>query len=89
MRAGVTFARVQGSTTERFSARSCPRMDLDIGYLRRAKKENVERLARAIGVSLPRPSLEHTLYEDRLTAAVARELRKQSAFDELDRLMRL
>jgi hypothetical protein len=70
-------------------------MDFDVGCLRRAKRENVERLARAIGAELPRPSMRSermpgdmpTLYDERLFQSVLRTLRRQTAAEELSRLL--
>lgn len=53
-------------------------MDLDAACLRWAKVENLERLARALGVSLaPLRSPSRELYHRRLVRAVLRALDEQ------------
>ncbi len=60
-------------------------MLLDVSLLRRAKLENLERLAKAIGVALPRRKRD-ALYERQLVKAIAAKIQKDAMIDEFRRL---
>lgn len=57
-------------------------MVLSLSMLRRAKVENLERLARALGVRVTRG----VAYEESLIHAIALMLRREAIMDELRRL---
>jgi hypothetical protein len=63
-------------------------MLLDTSLLRRARLENIERLARAIGVEAPRRRRD-TVYANQLVNAVASKLRRDAMMDELKRIASL
>ncbi len=60
-------------------------MLLDTSLLRRASLENVERLAKAIGVDAPRRRRD-TVYANQLVNAVASKIRRDAMMDELKRI---
>ncbi len=64
-------------------------MLLDVSLLRRARLENIERLAKAIGVDAPKRSRRDTVYASQLVSAVASKLRRDAMMDELKRLTTL
>jgi hypothetical protein len=69
-------------------------MHLDVSLLRRARVENVERLAASLGVRLPRrPPTEgryaRSEYTNQLISNVMRELRRDALRAEFDRLAEL
>jgi hypothetical protein len=63
-------------------------MLLDVSLLRRARLENIERLAKAIGVDAPRRKRD-TVYASQLVSAVASKLRRDAMMDELKKLTTL
>jgi hypothetical protein len=63
-------------------------MLLDTSLLRRARLENVERLAKAIGIDPPRRRRD-TVYASQLVNAVASKIRRDAMMDELKRLTTL
>jgi hypothetical protein len=63
-------------------------MLLDTSLLRRARLENVERLAKSIGIDPPRRRRD-TVYANQLVNAVASKLRRDAMMDELKRLTTL
>ena len=60
-------------------------MLIDASLLRRAKPENIERLASSLGVELPRRRRDG-IYANQLVSAVASKIRRDSMLDELRRL---
>jgi hypothetical protein len=63
-------------------------MLLDTSLLRRARLENIERLAKAIGVEPPRRRRDN-VYANQLVNAVASKIRRDAMMDELKRLTSL
>jgi len=63
-------------------------MLLDTSLLRRARLENIERLAKAIGVEAPSRRRD-TVYANQLVNAVASKIRRDAMMDELKRLTSL
>jgi hypothetical protein len=63
-------------------------MLLDTSLLRRARLENIERLAKAIGIDPPRRRRD-TVYANQLVNAVASKLRRDAMMDELRKLTTL
>ncbi len=63
-------------------------MLVDSSLLRRAKLENVERLARSLGVNFPRRSRDG-VYHSQLVSSVASKIRREAIMDELRRMGRL
>ena len=63
-------------------------MLLDMSLLRRARLENVERLAKAIGIDPPRRRRD-TVYANQLVNAVASKIRRDAMMDELKKLTTL
>lgn len=62
-------------------------MLIDTGLLRRARIENVERLAKALGVDVPRRRRDN-VYANQLVSAVATKIRREAMMEELRRLTR-
>jgi hypothetical protein len=60
-------------------------MLIDTGLLRRARIENVERLAKALGVDVPRRRRDN-VYANQLVSAVATKIRREAMMEELRRL---
>jgi hypothetical protein len=60
-------------------------MLIDASLLRRAKLENIERLATSLGVELPRRKRD-AIYANQLVSAVASKIRRDSMLDELRRI---
>lgn len=60
-------------------------MLIDTSLLRRAKVENVERLAKALGVDVPKRRKDST-YANQLVSAVATKIRREAMMEELRRL---
>ncbi len=60
-------------------------MLLDVSLLRRAKIENVERLAKAMGVEAPKRRRD-SVYANQLVSAIATKIRRDAMMDELKRL---
>lgn len=60
-------------------------MMLDASLLRRAKLENLERLAKALGVALPRRKRD-VIYERQLVVALASRIQRDAMLDEFRRL---
>lgn len=60
-------------------------MMIDASLLRRAKLENLERLAKALGVALPRRKRD-VIYERQLVAALASRIQRDAMLDEFRRL---
>jgi hypothetical protein len=63
-------------------------MLVDASLLRRAKLENVERLARSLGVTLPRRTRDN-VYHSQLVSSVASKIRREAILEELKRMGRL
>lgn len=63
-------------------------MLLDASLLRRANVDNLERLARALGVDTPKRRRD-TLYQNQLVSALASRIRRDAMMDELKRLTSL
>jgi hypothetical protein len=63
-------------------------MLLDPSLLRRARTENIERLAKAMGVEPPRRRRDPA-YHSQLVSAVASRIRREAMMDELKRLTTL
>lgn len=63
-------------------------MLLDTSLLRRARLENVERLAKSLGVEAPRRRRD-TVYHNQLVNAVASKIRREAMMEELRRLTTL
>ena len=63
-------------------------MLLDMSLLRRARLENVERLAKSLGVDPPRRRRD-TVYHSQLVTAVASKIRRDAMLDELRKLTSL
>jgi hypothetical protein len=63
-------------------------MLLDPSLLRRARTENIERLAKAMGVEAPRRRRDPS-YHSQLVSAVASRIRREAMMDELKRLTTL
>jgi hypothetical protein len=53
-------------------------MELTTEDLRHARLENVERLARALNVKIPSPTLRRDVYQSRLVRAVALQIRRDA-----------
>lgn len=62
-----------------------PYMLLDTSLLRRAKIENLERLAKSLGVDVPRRRRDGA-YASQLVSAVATKIRRDAMMDELRKL---
>jgi hypothetical protein len=60
-------------------------MLIDTSLLRRAKLENVERLAKSLGVETPKRRRD-TAYASQLVSAVATKIRREAMMDELRKL---
>ena len=60
-------------------------MLIDASLLRRAKIENIERLAKSLGVDPPRRKRD-AVYANQLVSAVATKIRREAMMDELRRL---
>lgn len=60
-------------------------MLIDASLLRRARIENIERLAKALGVDAPRRRRD-AVYANQLVSAVATKIRREAMMDELRRL---
>jgi hypothetical protein len=60
-------------------------MLIDVSLLRRAKIENVERLAKSLGVDAPRRKRD-SVYANQLVSAIATKIRRDAMMDELRRL---
>lgn len=60
-------------------------MLIDVSLLRRAKLENVERLAKSLGVDPPRRRRD-AAYANQLISAIATKIRREAMMDELRRL---
>lgn len=63
-------------------------MLIDSSLLRRARLENIERLAASLGVEAPRRKRDAT-YATQLVSAVASRIRRDAMMDELKRLTTL
>jgi hypothetical protein len=61
-------------------------MLIDVSLLRRANIENVERLAKAMGVDAPRRAKRDLVYANQLVSAVATKIRRDAMMDELRKL---
>ena len=63
-------------------------MLIDTSLLRRAKIENVERLAKSLGVDVPKPATRRrdAVYANQLVSAVATKIRREAMMEELRRL---
>lgn len=59
-------------------------MLLDVSLLRRARLENLERLAKAVGVALPRRRRD-VVYASQLVSALASHFRRVAMMDEMRR----
>jgi len=64
-------------------------MLIDLSLLRRASLENVERLAKSLGVEVPRRTRRDNVYANQLVSAVATKIRREAMLDELRRLTSL
>ncbi|NUP07414.1 MAG: hypothetical protein HOW73_15295 [Polyangiaceae bacterium] len=60
-------------------------MLIDTSLLRRAKIENVERLAKALGLDVPRRKRD-AVYCNQLVSAVATKIRREAMMEELRKL---
>ena len=60
-------------------------MLIDVSLLRRAKLENVERLAKSLGVDPPRRRRD-AAYANQLISAIATKIRREAMMDELRKL---
>ncbi len=60
-------------------------MLIDTSLLRRASIENVERLAKAMGVDVPKRKRD-TVYANQLVSAVATRIRREAMMEELRKL---
>jgi hypothetical protein len=63
-------------------------MLVDASLLRRAKVENVERLARSLGVAFPKRPKDG-VYHSQLVSSVASKIRREAILDELKKMGRL
>ncbi len=63
-------------------------MLIDASLLRRAKLENIERLARSLGVDVPRRKRD-SVYANQLVGAIASRIRRDAMMDELRKLTTL
>jgi hypothetical protein len=63
-------------------------MLIDASLLRRAKLENIERLARSLGVDVPRRKRD-SVYANQLVGAIASRIRRDAMMDELRKLTSL
>lgn len=64
-------------------------MLIDTSLLRRAKIENVERLAKSLGVDVPKPAQTRrrdAVYANQLVSAVATKIRREAMMEELRKL---
>jgi hypothetical protein len=61
-------------------------MLIDVSLLRRASLENVERLAKSLGVDVPKRTRRDNVYASQLVSAVATKIRRDAMMDELRRL---
>jgi hypothetical protein len=61
-------------------------MLIDVSLLRRASIENVERLAKSLGVDVPKRARRDNVYASQLVSAVATKIRRDAMMDELRRL---
>ncbi len=64
-------------------------MMIDVSLLRRASLENVERLAKSLGVDVPKRTRRDNVYASQLVSAVATKIRRDAMLDELRRLTSL
>ena len=64
-------------------------MLIDLSLLRRASLENVERLAKSLGVDVPKRTRRDNVYANQLVSAVATKIRRDAMLDELRRLTSL
>lgn len=64
-------------------------MLIDTSLLRRASLENVERLAKSLGVDVPKRQRRDGVYANQLVSAVATKIRRDAMMDELRRLTTL
>lgn len=62
-----------------------PHMLIDVSLLRRAKVENLERLAKSLGVDVPRRRRDGA-YATQLVSALATKIRRDAMMDELRKL---
>lgn len=60
-------------------------MLIDTSLLRRAKIENIERLAKSLGVDVPRRRRDN-VYANQLVSAVATKIRREAMMEELRKL---
>ncbi len=60
-------------------------MLIDTSLLRRARIENVERLAKSLGVDVPKRRRD-SAYATQLVSAVATKIRREAMMDELRKL---
>jgi hypothetical protein len=60
-------------------------MLIDTSLLRRARIENVERLAKSLGVDVPKRKRD-AVYANQLVSAVATKIRREAMMEELRRL---
>jgi len=60
-------------------------MLIDMSLLRRAKVENLERLAKSLGVDVPRRRRDGA-YATQLVSALATKIRRDAMMDELRKL---
>lgn len=60
-------------------------MLIDASLLRRARIENIERLAKSLGVESPRRRRD-AVYANQLVSAVATKIRRDAMMDELRKL---
>jgi hypothetical protein len=63
-------------------------MLIDASLLRRAKLENIERLARSLGVDVPKRRRD-SVYASQLVGAIASRIRRDAMMDELKKLTTL
>jgi hypothetical protein len=62
-----------------------PHMLIDVSLLRRAKVENLERLAKSMGVDVPKRRRDGA-YATQLVSALATKIRRDAMMDELRKL---
>ena len=62
-----------------------PHMLIDVSLLRRAKVENLERLAKSLGVDVPKRRRDGA-YATQLVSALATKIRRDAMMDELRKL---
>jgi len=60
-------------------------MLIDASLLRRAKLENIERLAHSLGVDVPKRRRD-SVYASQLVGAIASRIRRDAMMDELKKL---